>query len=41
MIVSVLEKAGHVGVTETNGNRALRRYTKEGSFDLVLTDIEH
>jgi PleD family two-component response regulator len=41
MIVSVLEKTGHVVVTETNGNRAHRRYSKEGPFDLVLTDIEH
>ena len=41
MIVSVLEKAGYVVVTETNGNRALRRYSKEGPFDLVLTEIEH
>jgi two-component system C4-dicarboxylate transport response regulator DctD len=41
MIVFVLEKAGHVVVTETSGNRALRRYSKEGPFDLVLTDIEH
>ncbi len=40
-ITAVLEKAGHVVVTETNGTKALRRYAKEGPFDLVLTDIEH
>jgi two-component system, cell cycle response regulator CpdR len=40
-VVNVLEKAGHAVVTETNGNRAFRRYCNEGPFDLVLTDIEH
>ena len=40
-VVTILEKAGHMVVTETNGNRAFRRYCKEGPFDLVLTDIEH
>jgi CheY-like chemotaxis protein len=40
-VVTMLEKAGHMVVTETNGNRAFRRYCKEGPFDLVLTDIEH
>ena len=33
-VVNVLEKAGHAVVTETNGNKAFRRYRKEGSFDL-------
>lgn len=28
-------------VTETNGNKAFRRYCKEGPFDLVLADILH
>ena len=40
-VVTMLEKAGHMVVTETNGDRAFRRYLKEGPFDLVLTDIEH
>jgi CheY-like chemotaxis protein len=40
-VVNVLEKAGHEVVTETNGNKAFRRYCKEGPFDLVLTDILH
>jgi CheY-like chemotaxis protein len=40
-IVAMLEKADHVVVTEANGTKALRRYSKEGPFDLVLTDIEH
>ncbi len=40
-VLTILEKAGHMVVTETNGNRAFRRYCKEGPFDLVLTDIEH
>jgi CheY-like chemotaxis protein len=40
-IVAILEKAGHVVVTETNGTKALRRYSKEGPFDVILTDIEH
>jgi CheY-like chemotaxis protein len=40
-IMAVLEKAGHEVVTETNGTKALRRYSEEGPFDLVLTDIEH
>jgi two-component system, NtrC family, C4-dicarboxylate transport response regulator DctD len=40
-IMAVLEKADHVIVRETNGTKALRRYSKEGPFDLVLTDIEH
>jgi CheY-like chemotaxis protein len=40
-VVNVLEKAGHAVVTETNGNKAFRRYCKEGPFDLVLTDILH
>lgn len=41
IITAMLEKAGHEVVTETNGTKALRRYTKEGPFDRVLTDIEH
>ena len=41
VIVAILERAGHLVVTETNGNRAFRRYCKEGPYDLVLTDIEH
>jgi CheY-like chemotaxis protein len=41
VIVAILEKAGHLVATETNGNRAFRRYRKEGPYDLVLTDIEH
>jgi CheY-like chemotaxis protein len=41
IVVTMLEKAHHEVVTETNGTKALRRYEKEGPFDLVLTDIEH
>ena len=41
MIVAILGKAGHLVTTETNGNRALQHYCKEGPFDQVLTDIEH
>jgi CheY-like chemotaxis protein len=41
VIVTMLERAGHLVVTETNGNKAFRRYRKEGPFDLVLTDIQH
>jgi CheY-like chemotaxis protein len=40
-IAAILKKADHEVVTETNGTKALRRYSKEGPFDLVLTDIEH
>jgi DNA-binding response OmpR family regulator len=40
-IVAVLEKAGHAVVTERNGDKAFRRYCKEGPFDFVLTDLEH
>lgn len=40
-VAAVLEEAGHVIVTEANGTKALRRYSKEGPFDLVLTDVEH
>ena len=35
-IVAMLEKADHVVVTEANGTKALRRYSKEGPFDLVF-----
>jgi CheY-like chemotaxis protein len=41
LTLAMLEKAHHVVVTEANGTKALRRYAKEGPFDLVLTDIEH
>jgi CheY-like chemotaxis protein len=41
IIVDMLQKAGHSVVADANGNRAFRRYCKEGPFDLVLTDIEH
>ncbi len=40
-VTAILEKAHHEVVTEANGTKALRRYAKEGPFDLVLTDIEH
>jgi CheY-like chemotaxis protein len=41
VMIAMLEKADHTIVTEANGTKALRRYSKEGPFDLVLTDIEH
>ena len=41
VIVAMLDKAGHSVVTETNGNKAFRRYCNEGPFDLVLTDLLH
>jgi CheY-like chemotaxis protein len=34
VMVTMLERAGHLVVAETNGNKAFRRYRKEGSFDL-------
>jgi len=41
-IVSLyLESEGHEVVIETNGDTALQRYSDQGPFDLVLTDIEH
>ena len=40
-MVTMLERAGHLVVAETNGNKAFRRYRKEGPFDLVLTDLQH
>lgn len=41
VMVTMLERAGHLVVAETNGNKAFRRYRKEGPFDLVLADLQH
>ena len=41
VMIAMLEKADYTIVTEANGTKALRRHSKEGPFDLVLTDIEH
>ena len=41
IVSGYLESEGHEVVIETNGDKALQRYSDEGPFDLVLTDIEH